>query len=73
VNVKIKGSLHFSDLEIVEFMILRGGRRMGSKLTSLDFRRADFGLFQDLLARVPWNKAPGGNAGWGRRAGKKGG
>ncbi|KFQ76045.1 hypothetical protein N337_12204, partial [Phoenicopterus ruber ruber] len=24
---------------------------------SLDFRRADFGLFRDLLGRVPWDKA----------------
>ncbi|KFQ04942.1 hypothetical protein N329_07333, partial [Haliaeetus albicilla] len=28
-----------------------------SKLTTLDFRRADFGLFRDLLGRVPWDKA----------------
>jgi len=25
--------------------------------TTLDFRRADFGLFGDLLGRVPWDKA----------------
>ncbi|KFM05090.1 hypothetical protein AS27_03707, partial [Aptenodytes forsteri] len=28
-----------------------------SKLTALDLRRADFGLFRDLLGRVPWDKA----------------
>ncbi|KFW68190.1 hypothetical protein AS28_13777, partial [Pygoscelis adeliae] len=28
-----------------------------SKLTTLDFRRADFGLFRNLLGRVPWHKA----------------
>jgi len=28
-----------------------------SKLTTLDFRRADFGLFRDLIRRVPWDKA----------------
>ncbi|KFQ96524.1 hypothetical protein Y956_02301, partial [Nipponia nippon] len=28
-----------------------------SKLTTLDFRRADFDLFRDLLGRVPWDKA----------------
>ncbi|KFV97213.1 hypothetical protein N327_03267, partial [Fulmarus glacialis] len=27
------------------------------KLTTLDFRRADFGLFRDLFGRVPWDKA----------------
>ncbi|KFW61745.1 hypothetical protein AS28_00352, partial [Pygoscelis adeliae] len=31
-----------------------------SELTTLDFRRADFGLFRDLLGRVPWDKAPEG-------------
>ncbi|KFW60998.1 hypothetical protein AS28_04482, partial [Pygoscelis adeliae] len=28
-----------------------------SKLATLDFRRADLGLFRDLLGRVPWDKA----------------
>ncbi|KFW64479.1 hypothetical protein AS28_12305, partial [Pygoscelis adeliae] len=28
-----------------------------SKLTTLDFRRADFGLFRDLFGRAPWDKA----------------
>jgi len=32
-------------------------RRACSKLTTLDFRRADFGLFRDLLSRVPCDKA----------------
>ena len=40
-----------------EFKILRASRRVHSKLTLLDFRRADFGLFRDLLGRVPWDKA----------------
>ncbi|KAK4826285.1 hypothetical protein QYF61_007132 [Mycteria americana] len=56
-NVKVKGSLGCSDHEMVEFRILMGGRRLKSKLTTLDFRRADFGLFKDLLGRVPWDKA----------------
>jgi len=56
-NVKVKGSLGFSDHEMVEFNILRAARRLHSKLTTLDFRRADFGLFRDLLSRVPWDKA----------------
>ncbi|GAB0183649.1 hypothetical protein GRJ2_000830200 [Grus japonensis] len=56
-NVKVKGSLGCSDHEMVEFKILRAARRVHSKLTTLDFRRADFGLFRDLLGRVPWEKA----------------
>ena len=56
-NVKLKGSLGCSDHEMVEFKILRAVRRAQSKLTTLDFRRADFGLFRDLLGRIPWDKA----------------
>ncbi|PKU29548.1 glycerol kinase [Limosa lapponica baueri] len=55
-DVKVKGSLGCSDHEM-EFRILRGGSRAKNKLTTLDFRRADFGLFRDLLGRVPWDKA----------------
>ncbi|GAB0208014.1 hypothetical protein GRJ2_003267100 [Grus japonensis] len=59
-DVKLKGSLGCSDHEMVEFRILRAARRALSKLPTLDFRRADFGLFRDLLGRVPWDKAPEG-------------
>ncbi|GAB0183953.1 mitochondrial enolase superfamily member 1 [Grus japonensis] len=56
-DVKLKGSLGCSDHKMVEFRILRAARRAHSKLTILDFRRADFGLFRDLLGRIPWDKA----------------
>ncbi|GAB0210150.1 hypothetical protein GRJ2_003480800 [Grus japonensis] len=56
-DVKLKGSLGCSDHEMVEFRILRAARRAHSKLTTLDFRRADFGLLRDLLGRIPWDKA----------------
>ncbi|GAB0203861.1 thrombospondin-4 [Grus japonensis] len=56
-DVKLKGSLGCSDHEMVEFKILRAARRAHSKLTALDFRRADFGFFRDLLGRTPWDKA----------------
>ncbi|GAB0207157.1 hypothetical protein GRJ2_003181300 [Grus japonensis] len=49
-DVKLKGSLGCSDHEMVEFRILRAARRACSKLTTLDFSRADFGLFRDLPA-----------------------
>ena len=52
-NVKLRGSLGCSDHETVEFKILRAARRAHSNLDTLDFRRADFGLFRDLLGRVP--------------------
>ncbi|GAB0206713.1 hypothetical protein GRJ2_003136900 [Grus japonensis] len=56
-DVKLKGSLGCRDHEMVEFKILRAARRVRSKLTALDFRRADFGLLRDLLGRIPWDKA----------------
>ncbi|GAB0205396.1 hypothetical protein GRJ2_003005200 [Grus japonensis] len=56
-DVKLRGSLGCSDHEMVEFRILRAARRARSKLTTLDFRRADFGLFRNLLGRIPWDKA----------------
>jgi len=56
-NVKLTGSFGYSDHEMVEFKILRAARRAYSKLSILDFRRTDFGLFKDLLGRVPWDKA----------------
>ena len=56
-SVKLKGSLGCSDHEMVKFKIPRSVRRTHSKLTTLDFRRADFGLFRDLLGRVVWDKA----------------
>jgi len=53
----LKGSLGCSDHEMVECTILRAARRAYSKLTTRNIRRADFGLFSDLLGRVPWDKA----------------
>jgi len=38
---------------MVEFKILKGITRAHSKLSTLDFRRADFGITRDLLGRVP--------------------
>ena len=37
----------------MEFKILWAVRRAHSKLTTLDFRRAGFDLFRDLLGRLP--------------------
>lgn len=56
-NLMLEGSLGCSEPETVEGKILRAERRVHSKLTFLDFRRADFGLFRDLLGRIPWDKA----------------
>ncbi|PKU46825.1 rna-directed dna polymerase from mobile element jockey-like [Limosa lapponica baueri] len=45
-NVTLKGSLGCTDHEMVEFKILRAASRVCSKLITLDFRRADFGLLR---------------------------
>jgi len=52
-DVKAGGSLGCSDHEMVEFRILRGGSRAVSRITALDFRRANFSLFKDLLGGIP--------------------
>lgn len=54
--MKLKGSLGYSVHEMVEFEILTAARRMHSKLSALDFRRADFGFFRNLLSKILWNK-----------------
>jgi len=41
----------------VEFRILRGGSRALSRIKTLDFRRANFGLFKELLGGILWARA----------------
>jgi len=54
---KLKGSLGYSDHEMVEFKVLRASKRVCSKLTTVDLRRVDFNLFGELLGRVTWKKS----------------
>ncbi|GAB0208473.1 mitochondrial enolase superfamily member 1 [Grus japonensis] len=56
-DAKVGGSLGCSDHEMVEFRILHGRSRAISRITTLDFRRANFGLCKDLLGRIPWVRA----------------
>ena len=56
-NVKLKGNLGCSDHKMVQFKILRASKTVLNKLATLDFRRADFELFRELLGRVTWDKA----------------
>lgn len=59
-DMKFPGSLGCSDREMVELRILRAGRRGRSKLTTWDFRRADFGLSKICSAESqgirPWRE-----------------
>ncbi|GAB0175916.1 mitochondrial enolase superfamily member 1 [Grus japonensis] len=61
-DMKAGGSLVCSDHEMVEFRILCGRSRAIIRITTLDFRRANFGLLKDLLGRIPWVRAL---EGWG--------
>jgi len=53
-DVKGGGRLGCSDHEKVEFRILCGGRRAISRIKTLDFKRANFGPFKDLLGGILW-------------------
>jgi len=52
-----------SDHEMVEFRILRGGSRAISRIETLHLRRANFGLFRELLGGIPWARALEGQGG----------
>ncbi|GAB0210105.1 hypothetical protein GRJ2_003476300 [Grus japonensis] len=66
-DVVVRGCLGLSDHEMTEFSILGEVRRGISKTTTMDFRRADFGLLRTLVERVPWEtvlKGKGVQEGW---------
>jgi len=52
---------------MIEFSVLGEVKRGASKTTTMDFQRANFGLFRMLVERVPWErvlKGKGVQAGW---------
>jgi len=56
-HVNVGGRLGCSDHEMVNFRILGGGSRAISRIKTLDFRRANFGLFKEVLGGIPWVRA----------------
>jgi len=56
-DVKAGGSLGCSDHAMVNFRILCGGSRAISRIKTLDLRRANFGLFKEILGGIPWVRA----------------
>ncbi|KAK4813526.1 hypothetical protein QYF61_009252 [Mycteria americana] len=56
-DVKIGGSLSCSDHALVEFTVLRDMGQAKSKVWTLNFRKATFQLFKELLNRTPWETA----------------
>ncbi|KAM9590842.1 uncharacterized protein ACIBXB_005891 [Morphnus guianensis] len=66
-GVMVGGRLGLNDHEMTEFSILGEARKGVSKTTTMDFRRANFGLFKALVERVPWEmvlKGKGVQEGW---------
>ncbi|KAK4823640.1 hypothetical protein QYF61_004561 [Mycteria americana] len=66
-DVMVGGCLGHSNHKMIGFSILGEVRRGVSRTATLDFWRADFGLFRRLVARVPWEavlKGKGVLEGW---------
>jgi len=53
-DVKIRGSLGCSDHALVEFTVPRDVGQAKSKIRTLNFRKANFQLFMELVSRTPW-------------------
>ncbi|KAM9590852.1 uncharacterized protein ACIBXB_005900 [Morphnus guianensis] len=66
-DVVVGGHVGLNDHEMIEFSILGDARKGVSKTTTMDFWRANFGLFRTLVERVPWEtvlKGKGVQEGW---------
>jgi len=55
--VEVSGCLGLSDHEMIEFLVQGDVKRGASKTTTLEFQRAEFGLFRTLVEKVPWERA----------------
>jgi len=53
-NVKIGGSLGCSDHALVEFTVLRNMGKARSIVRTLNFRKANFKLYKELVSRTHW-------------------
>lgn len=52
-GVKVGGSLGCSDHAVAEFMISRNAGLANSGVRTLNFRRANFKLLKEFLAKIP--------------------
>ncbi|KAK4829461.1 hypothetical protein QYF61_004679 [Mycteria americana] len=59
-DVMVGGRLGHSDHKMIEFLVLGEVRRGVSRTATLDFRRADFGLFRRLVDKSPLGSSPEG-------------
>ncbi|CAM4677035.1 unnamed protein product [Caretta caretta] len=53
-EAKVDGNRGGSDHELVEFRILTQGRKVSSRIRTLDFRKADFDSPRERMGRIPW-------------------
>jgi len=66
-DVVVGGHLELSNYEMTEFLTVGKVKWGVSKITTMDFQRADFGLFRMLAERVLWErvlKGKGVQEGW---------
>jgi len=66
-DVVVRGHFGLSDHEMIEFLVRGEVKRGASRTATMDFRRADFGLFRMLVQRVPCGrvlKGKGVQEGW---------
>jgi len=56
-DIKIGGSLACSDHTLVEFAVLRDKCQVKNKIRTLNFRKAKFHLFKQLVNRTFWETA----------------
>lgn len=54
LNVKIGGSLGCSDHALVKFAVLRDMGQAKNKVRPLNFRKADFQLFKEIVSETHW-------------------
>ena len=50
----VGGSLGCSNHKMVKFKVLGGRCKAISRIATLEFRRASFDFFKDLLGSIPW-------------------
>ncbi|XP_053914607.1 hyccin isoform X2 [Cuculus canorus] len=66
-DLTVGGRLGLSDHEMIGFSVLGGIKKGVSKTVTLNFQRADFGLFRRLISKVPWEtvlQGKGAHEGW---------
>ncbi|XP_053905560.1 uncharacterized protein LOC128849191 [Cuculus canorus] len=66
-DLTVGGCLGLSDHEMIGFSVLGGIKKGVSKTVTLNFQRADFGLFRRLISKVLWEtvlQGKGAHEGW---------